>query len=330
MGMMIDGEWHDVWYDTSADGGRFVRKDSQFRNWITADGSPGPSGVGGYAAEAGRYHLYVAMPCPWTHRTLIFRALKGLQQHVSVTVLGWTFGPQGWSFAAHSQAVEGAPAASHLYEIYRLVDPMYTGQVTIPVLWDKQTQTIVNNESSEIIRMFNGAFDDVGALPGDYYPADLQGEINRLNGMIYERLNNGVYQAGFASTQEAYQEAADAVFATLDQLEKVLSKQRYLCGDRVTEADWRLLPTLLRFDAAYVGAFKCNVRRLIDYPHLWSFTRELFQWPGIAETLDLDQAKRCYFGLPAINPTGIVPIGPVLDFTAPHDRGAAFSPLRGD
>lgn len=324
MGMMVDGRWHDVWYDTSADGGRFVRKDSQFRNWITRDGSPGPSGTGGFKAAAGRYHLYVAMPCPWAHRTLMFRALKGLQQLVTVTVLRPEFGTQGWSFDAGGEAADGAPQASHLYEIYRRAEPEYSGQVTIPVLWDKATQTIVSNESSEIIRMFNGAFDDVGATPGDYYPEDLRTAIDDINAVVYDRLNNGVYKAGFATTQSAYDEEVTAVFATLDRLESTLGGQRYLCGDRVTEADWRLLTTLLRFDTAYVGAFKCNLRRLVEYPNLWAYVRELYQWPGISATLDLDQVKRCYFGLAAINPTGIVPVGPVLDMTEPHGREAAF------
>lgn len=329
MGMMVDGEWHDVWYDTSADGGRFVRKDSQFRNWVTRDGSPGPSGVGGFTATRGRYHLYVAMPCPWAHRTLIFRALKRLESHVTVTVLGSTFGSQGWVFNPESTETEGAPHASYLYDIYRQVDPGYTGQVTIPVLWDKQTQTIVNNESSEIIRMFNSAFDDVGAEPGDFYPDELRSEIDAMNGVVYDRVNNGVYRAGFASSQEAYDEAVGGVFDTLDHLEAKLGEQRYLCGGRVTEADWRLLTTLLRFDAAYVGAFKCNLRRLVEYPNLWGLTRELFQWPGVSATLDLEQVKRCYFSLPAINPTGVIPLGPILDLTAPHERDIAFPPNRG-
>jgi putative glutathione S-transferase len=325
MGLLVEGKWVDQWYDTAATGGRFVRKDSAFRNWITADGSPGPGGQGGFRAEAGRYHLYVALACPWAHRTLLFRKLKGLEAMIGVSVVHWLMLENGWTFAPDPDGIVGdrLGAARYLHEVYVKADPNYTGRVTVPVLWDKQTNTIVNNESSEIIRMFNSAFDALGATPGDYYPQALRHDIDALNARIYDTLNNGVYKSGFATTQAAYEEAVAPLFATLDMLEARLGQSRYLLGERTTEADWRLLPTLLRFDAVYVGHFKCNRRRLVDYPNLWAYTRDLYQHPGIAETFNLAHAKAHYYqSHRSINPSGIVPVGPDLDFNAPCRRNA--------
>jgi len=322
MGLLVDGQWQDQWYDTSSTGGRFVRKASQFRNWVTPDGSPGPTGSGGFKAEPGRYHLYIANACPWAHRTMIFRTLKGLQEMIPVSVVHWLMGDQGWTF----EPAEGVVAdplfnAQYLHQIYTHADAQYTGRVTVPVLWDKQTQTIVNNESSEIIRMFNSAFDGVGAQPGDYYPTALRDEIEALNDRIYDTVNNGVYKSGFATTQLAYEEAVKPLFDTLDVLEARLAQHRYLTGAQITEADWRLFTTLVRFDPVYVGHFKCNIRRIVDYPNLWGYLRDLYQVPGVAETVNFDHIKRHYYqSHGTINPTGIVPIGPELDFTAPHSR----------
>jgi putative glutathione S-transferase len=322
MGLLVDGVWQDRWYDTAASGGRFVRSESQFRNWITADGSPGSSGRGGFKAEAGRYHLYVSLACPWASRALIFRALKGLEGFVSISVVNWLMGPEGWTFDDGPGAVpDTVNGAKRLYEVYTKADPKYSGRVTVPVLWDKRGGAIVNNESSEIIRMFNSAFDGVGAKAGDYYPEDLRAEIDGLNATIYGRVNNGVYKAGFATTRAAYEEAVLPLFATLDELEARLSRQRYLCGGRITEADWRLFTTLIRFDAVYVGHFKCNIRRIADYPALWGYTRELYQWPGVRETVNFQHIKHHYYeSHKTINPTGIVPAGPALDYDAPHGR----------
>jgi putative glutathione S-transferase len=322
MGLLIDGTWHDRWYDTAASGGRFVRGDAPFRNWVTADGSAGPSGEGGFAAEPGRYHLYVSLACPWAHRTLIFRKLKGLEGMIGVSVVHWLMAEHGWTFAAAPGATGDALHGSrYLHEVYTRAAPRYSGRVTVPVLWDRKRGTIVNNESSEIIRMLNSAFDHLGAKPGDYHPKELRGEIDRINQRVYATVNNGVYRAGFATTQEAYDEAVAELFASLDWLEERLSRQRYLCGERVTEADWRLFTTLLRFDPVYHGHFKCNLRRLVDHPSLWAYTRELHQWPGVAETVSLLHIKSHYYGSHrTINPTGIVPQGPLMDFTAPHGR----------
>lgn len=324
MGLLVDGQWKDQWYDLKATKGRFVRKDSAFRNWITASGEPGPSGVGGFQAEAGRYHLYISAACPWAHRTRIYRALKGLDTMISMSITHWFMGSEGWTFEPGPGVVpDPIHDARYLFEIYRAADPTYTGRVTVPVLWDRQTKTIVNNESSEIIRMFNSAFDGVGAKSGDYYPEQLREDIDQLNARIYDTFNNGVYKSGFATTQEAYAEAVIPLFKTLDWLEERLSRQRYLTGDSITEADWRLFPTLVRFDAVYVGHFKCNLRRLVDYPNLWAYTRELYQWPGVRETVNFEHIKRHYYeSHTSINPYGIVPLGPVLDFDAPHGRGA--------
>ncbi len=326
MGQLVDGKWEDVWYDTKSTKGKFVRQSAAFRNWITASGEPGPDGEGGFQAELGRYHLYVSLACPWAHRTLIFRKLKGLEEAISVSVVNAYMGAEGWTFEPGDGVVaDGVNNVSRLHEIYTLADANYTGRVTVPVLWDKKKKTIVSNESAEIIRMLNSAFDDVGAQPGDYYPEELRDEIDSLNSTIYSNINNGVYKAGFATTQAAYEEAANTLFTTLDSLEERLSSQRYLVGSKVTEADWRLFTTLVRFDPVYVGHFKCNRRRLIDYQNLWGYVCDLYQTPGVADTVDLDYIKRHYYGShTTINPTGIVPIGPDIDYAATHER-ARFS-----
>ncbi|MBB3930937.1 putative glutathione S-transferase [Kaistia hirudinis] len=323
MGLLIDGEWRDQWYDTKTTGGRFERQAAGFRNWVTADGSPGPTGTGGFKAEAGRYHLYIARACPWAHRTMIFRALKGLEGIIDYSVVNWLMLENGWTFDPGPGVTEDKiNGKQFLHEVYTLADPHYTGRVTVPVLWDKERRTIVSNESSEIIRMLNSAFDGIGAKAGDYYPEPLRAEIDALNARIYPTVNNGVYRAGFATTQAAYEEAVGPLFESLDWLEGILSKQRYLTGDTPTEADWRLWTTLLRFDPVYVGHFKCNIRRIADYPALSSYVRELYQVPGIAETVDMDHIKKHYYqSHRTINPTGIVPVGPALDLSAPGTRG---------
>jgi putative glutathione S-transferase len=319
MGMLVEGHWRDVWYDTASAGGRFQRQASAFRNWVTPDGVPGPTGEGGFVAEPGRYHLYVSLACPWAHRTLVLRRLKELEGQVSVSVVHWHMGEEGWTFQP-GPCVTGDPInhARVLYEVYLAANPQYTGRVTVPVLWDKTQRTIVSNESSEILRMFNSAFDGVGAARGDYYPGALRPEIDALNERIYTTLNNGVYRAGFATSQAAYEEAVVPLFETLDWLEGRLSGSRFLLGDRLTEADIRLFTTLVRFDAVYHGHFKCNLKRIIDYPSLWRFTREVYNLPGVAETVNFEHIKRHYYGSHlTINPTGIVPLGPVLDFSPP-------------
>ena len=323
MGLLVDGHWTDRWYDNSANGGRFQRQESGFRNWITPDGAPGPTGEGGFKAEAGRYHLYVSLACPWAHRTLIFRALKGLEQAISLSVVHWLMGENGWTFDDGLGVIpDPIGGAQRLYQVYQRSNAAYTGRVTVPrALWDKERNVIVSNESSEIIRMMNSAFDDAGAAPGDFYPKELREQIDAVNARIYATVNNGVYRAGFATTQDAYEEAVQPLFETLDWLEKQLANSRYLCGKRLTEADWRLFTTLVRFDAVYVGHFKCNLRRLVDYPTLWAYTRELYQRPGIAATVDFAHIKRHYYqSHPSINPTRIVPVGPQVDFLSPHDR----------
>lgn len=332
MGQLVDGRWHEDVVGSTAGDGRFVRARSGVRNWITPDGRPGPSGRGGFAAERGRYHLYVSYACPWAHRTLIFRTLKGLERAISLSVVNWLLGPQGWMFEPGPGVVpDGVNGASRLYELYTKSDPHYGGRVTVPVLWDKATGTMVSNESSEIIRMLNSAFDGAGAKPGDYYPESLRSEIDVLNARIYETVNNGVYRAGFATSQAAYEEAIRPLFETLDWLEQRLADRRYLCGDRATEADWRLFTTLLRFDAVYVGHFKCNLRRLVDFPNLWAYARELYQWPGVKETVHFDHIKGHYYqSHRQINPTGIVPLGPILDFDAPHGREIVGRPPAQD
>lgn len=322
MGLLVDGKWQDVWYDTKSTKGRFERSKSQFRNWVTADGSAGPTGEGGFKAEPGRYHLYVSYACPWAHRTLIFRALKKLEGVISVSVVDFLMAEEGWTFyGATGSTGDALYGSKRLYEIYTRADPNYSGRVTVPVLWDKQRQTIVSNESSEIIRMLNTAFDEFGDASLDFYPEALAAEIDALNDFIYPNINNGVYRAGFATQQDAYEEAFKQLFAALDTLEDRLSRQRYLTGSSLTEADWRLFTTLLRFDPVYVGHFKCNLRRIADYPNLWNYTRELYQVPGVASTVNMEHIKGHYYrSHKTINPTGIVPVGPEIDFTAPHDR----------
>jgi putative glutathione S-transferase len=322
MGLLIDGVWHDRWYDTEASGGRFVRPRTTFRNWVTRDGSAGPGGAAGFAAAPGRYHLYVSLACPWAHRTLILRALKGLEDLVSLSVVHWRMGEHGWTFEQAPGVIpDPLHGARYLYEIYRAADPSYTGRVTTPVLWDRLGGTIVNNESAEIVRMFNSAFDAVGARPGDYYPGDLREEIDALNDRIYETVNNGVYRAGFATTQQAYEEAVWPLFETLGWLNARLAGRRYLCGDRLTEADIRLVVTLLRFDLVYYSHFKCNARRIADYRHLAAYARDLYQLPGVAATFDPGHVKRHYYeSHRTLNPSGIVPVGPGVDFGAAHRR----------
>ena len=323
MGLLVDGVWQDEQHEVRTNDGRFVRPTTRYRNWITPDGSPGPSGEGGFPAARGRYHLYVALSCPWAHRTVIFRVLKGLEDVVSMSVTEPIYGPHGWKFGSRPGATpDTANGKNELAEVYLLADPHFTGRVTVPALWDRERRTIVNNESAEIIRMFNSAFNRFTGVTTDYYPAALREKVDRVNALIYENVNNGVYRAGFAITQEAYDEAFDAVFSVLDQLEQRLARQRYLAGAAITEADWRLFTTLIRFDAVYYSHFKCNLRRIIDYQNLSNYLRDLYQQPGIAATVNMDHIKTHYYGSQRhVNPRGIVPRGPLLDFTAPHDRG---------
>ena len=322
MGLLVDGQWQDKWYDTEASGGRFVREDAGFRNWVTADGSAGPTGVGGFKAEANRYHLYVSLACPWAHRTTIYRKLKGLEDMISLSVVHPFMGDKGWTFAEGAGVIaDPIVNASYLYEVYVAAKPDYTGRVTVPILWDKKTNTIVSNESSEIIRMLNSAFDEAGATDVNFLPKALLAEIDTINEFVYSAVNNGVYKAGFATTEAAYKEAVVTLFDALDTLEARLADQRYLLGDTITEADWRLFTTLVRFDAVYVGHFKCNIRRIVDYPNLWGYLRDLYQVPGIAETVNIEHIKAHYYTSHAnINPTRIIPVGPLLDFNEPHDR----------
>lgn len=318
MGKLVNGVWQDVWYNTESTGGRFVRKDSSFRNRVTADGSSG------FPAASGRYHLYVSYACPWAHRTLIFRALKGLEEHISISVVNPLMLEHGWTFEpAEGVIPDPVNSADYLHQIYTLARSDYTGRVTVPVLWDTETATIVNNESAEIIRMLNREFDAIGASGPDFCPPDLESEIDTLNDFVYTNINNGVYRAGFATTQEAHEEAVASLFDALDELDTRLGNQRYLVGDRITESDWRLFTTLLRFDPVYNGHFKCNFRRLVDYANLWPYARELYQVPGVAETVRMDHIKRHYYGSHrTINPTGIIPVGPEIDFGHPHGRGS--------
>jgi putative glutathione S-transferase len=321
MGFLVDGAWQDV--DMRTQDGHFVRRPTAFHNYVTADGSPGPTGKGGFAAERGRYHLYVSLACPWAHRTLIFRKLKKLEDVISVSVTVPLFGKKGWEFGTEPGAtLDTVNGKSTMADIYVLGDPHYSGRASVPVLWDKKLRVVVNNESSEIIRMLNSAFDAFTDDRTDYYPADVREEIDRINDLVYSTVNNGVYRAGFATTQSAYEEAARTLFATLDQIEGRLSRQRYLVGRRITEADWRLFTTLVRFDAVYYSHFKCNLRRIVDYPNLSNYLRELYQVPQVAETVNFEHIKRHYYGSHRnVNPTGIVPIGPLIDLSLPHDRG---------
>lgn len=317
MGMLIDGHWTPD-SDKLVDGdGKLQRPESVFRNWVTADGSAGPTGDAGFKAEAGRYHLYIARACPWAHRAAIFRELKGLQAMIGLSATHWLMGDNGWTFApAPGVIADPIHHVETVWQLYTRAKPEYTGRVTVPVLWDLHTDTIVSNESADIIRMFNSAFDEVGAAPGDYYPIALRADIDALNARIYDGLNNGVYKAGFAKSQAAYDDAVSGVFETLDWLETRLTEQQFLCGDTLTEADWRLFTTLLRFDAVYHGHFKCNLRRIVDYPALWDYTKRLYAHPAVAPTVDFDHIKRHYYQSHRhINPTGIVPQGPALDFS---------------
>jgi putative glutathione S-transferase len=323
MGMMIDGVWHDTDKRRTNDDGSFRRVETSFRNWVTADGSAGPTGTAGFRAEPGRYHLYVCHACPWAHRTMILRALKGLEDAISVSVVHWYMAENGWTFAPGDGIVpDPIHDAEYLHQVYKAAADDYTGRVSVPVLWDRATGTIVNNESAEIVRMFNDAFNAFADHPErDYYPAALRDEIDAVNASVFETVNNGVYRAGFARSQEAYAKAVGELFETLDWIEERLSRQRWLVGDRQTEADWRLFTTLLRFDPVYHGHFKCNIRRLVDHPHLWAYTRELYQTPEIRGTIDHDHIKRHYYAShESINPTRIVPAGPAIDFDAPHNR----------
>ena len=323
MGQLVDGVWNDVWYDTKKAGGKFVRSTAKFRNWITADGIAGPSGDGGFMAEANRYHLYVSYACPWAHRTLIFRKLKGLEDMIGVSVVHPDMLSGGWSLdadypGATGDTLYGLPFAR---DIYIKADPKISGRVTVPILWDKKSEAIVSNESSEIIRMFNVAFDGLTGNNSDFWPESMRDDIEKVNARIYDTLNNGVYKSGFATTQSAYDEAVTALFDTLDWIEKRLSDSRFLMGDQITEADWRLFPTLARFDLVYHLHFKCNRRRIIDYPNLWDYTRALYQYPGVSETVNFDHIVRHYhYSHETINPHRIIPINPVLDWNEPSTR----------
>ena len=322
MGLLVNGEWKDRWYETEKSGGAFVREDSKLRGWITPGGEPGPDGRPGFAAEPGRYHLYVSYACPWAHRTLIFRKLKKLEDIIGVSVTdphmleyGWEYPPTG------NGTADEVNGFRYHYQLYTATDPDYTGRVTVPVLWDKKNRTIVNNESAEIIRMLNSSFSEYTDVHTDYYPEELRGDIDDVNAEVYENVNNGVYRCGFATSQEAYEKAFKALFATLDKLELRLDKQRYLVGARVTEADWRLFTTLVRFDVVYYGHFKTNLRRISDFSNLSNYLRDLYQQPGIAETVHFDHIKlHYYYSHASVNPTRIVPLGPEIDLGAPHDR----------
>ena len=323
MGQLVEGVWQDVWYDTKSTGGAFKRTNATYRNWITPDGTPGPSGEGGYKAESGRYHLYVSHACPWAHRTMIFRALKGLIEHISVSVVHPDMLSEGWTFETDDQGATGDTlfGLPFLRDIYTKDDPTVSTRVTVPVLWDKTRNRIVSNESSEIIRMFNSAFDQITGNRDDYWPASLREAIEPVNARIYSPLNNGVYKSGFATTQAAYDAAVTPLFETLDWLEDRLSTRRYLMGPTLTEADWRLFTTLIRFDPVYHGHFKCNRARIVDYPNLWAYTRELYQWPGVAETVKMSHIVRHYhYSHESINPHRIVSIGPEIDYREPHGR----------
>jgi glutathionyl-hydroquinone reductase len=323
MGKLVDGVWKDMWYDTSKSGGRFERSTTAFRNWVTPDGSAGPTGEGGFKAEAGRYHLYVSYACPWAHRALIFRKLKGLEDLISVSVVHPEMLSDGWTFDTDFEGAtgDGLFGLPYLRDVYIRAEPDVSGRVTVPVLWDKSRDTIVSNESAEIIRMFNSAFDGLTGNTDDYWPKPLRDDIEEVNARVYDTVNNGVYKAGFATTQEAYDEAVGALFDSLDWLEGILGKNRYLVGDRITEADWRLATTLFRFDPVYHTHFKCNRNYLRDYPNLWGYARELYQWPGVAETVNFDHIVRHYhYSHETINPNRIIPINPVLDWAAPHRR----------
>lgn len=325
MGMLINGELADSWLDKELDEGEFKRMESSFRHWVTADGSAGPSGNSGFRAEADRYHLYISDACPWAHRTVIFRKLKQLEHIIGLSCVEAEMLNDGWTFAEQGKYSDSLHGFRYAYQLYQKADPQFTGQITVPILWDKKTGTIVNNESSEIIRMLNSAFNEFTEVKTDFYPPQLQTEIDTINKPIYDNINNGVYRCGFATTQAAYEKAFDQLFEQLEHTEQRLARQRYLCGTQISEADWRLFTTLIRFDAVYFGHFKCNLKRIIDYPNLSNYLRELYQVPGIAETIDLDYIKRhYYYSHTTVNPTQIIPKGPLLDFNAPHDRDRSY------
>lgn len=317
MGLLVDGKWQDKWYDTESTGGRFVRKDSQFRSWITADGSAGPSGEGGFKAEPNRYHLYISLACPWASRVMIMRSIKGLKDLVSVSVVNPLMAENGWTFEPDEGVIpDPVMDADYLYQIYTKVEPDYSGRVTVPVLYDLKQNKIVNNESSEIMRIFNSAFDEIGAKEGNYLPEELLTEIDAMNEKVYDAVNNGVYKAGFATKQEVYQEEVTQLFEVLDELEELLADKQYLVENQITEADWRLFTTLIRFDSVYYGHFKCNIKHLTEYNNLWRYTKELYNEPGVAETVNFKHIKEHYYrSHKNINPTGIVPVGPELDFS---------------
>ena len=316
MGLLVEGKWVDQWYDTKSTGGKFVRTVTQFRNWITPDGHAGPTGHGGFKAESGRYHLYISLACPWASRTLIMRKLKGLENHISISIVHPLMLENGWTFSDAPGVIKDSLFNSdYLYQVYLKADPNYSGRVTVPVLWDKQTNTIVNNESAEIMRMFNSAFNDITGNYDDYYPEHLQSEIDAMNDFVYPNINNGVYKAGFSTNQAVYEKEVTKLFAALDKLEEQLANQQFLVGNQLTEADIRLFTTLVRFDAVYFGHFKCNIKALVDYPNLWDYTKRLYNHAGIAETVDFDHIKQHYYGShKTINPTGIVPVGPDLNW----------------
>lgn len=317
MGLLVEGKWKDEWYDTKSTGGRFIRKDSQFRNWITPDGSAGPTGEAGFKAEPNRYHLYVSLACPWACRTLIMRSIKGLEDMISISVVNPLMVEHGWTFDPEDGVIaDPVLNADYMHQIYTHVEPNYSGRVTVPVLYDLKQDKIVNNESSEILRMLNAAFDGIGAKEGDYSPANLMSDIDEINEMVYHSINNGVYKAGFATAQDVYEEEVDKLFVALDQVEELLGKQAYLVGDKITEADWRLFTTLIRFDPVYYGHFKCNLKHVYEYPNIWRYTKELYHFPGVADTVDFRHIKEHYYrSHKTINPTGVVPKGPILDLS---------------
>lgn len=324
MGLLINGQWHDQWYDTEASGGEFVREDAQFRNWVTVDGRAGPSGESGFQAEPDRYHLFVSYACPWAHRTLIFRTLLGLEDVISTSVVHPHMLSNGWEFKADSTFgtdIDPLYGFSFLHQVYTKNDPDYSGRVTVPVLWDKKQECIVNNESADLIRMLVSGFRDLAKNPQDFYPEDLQPAIDGINKTVYHCINNGVYKSGFATHQDKYEKAFDALFKALDEVEAILSRKAFLTGERITEADWRLFTTLVRFDAVYFGHFKCNRQRIADFPNLSNYLRQLYQWPGVAETVHLDHIQHhYYYSHDMINPTRVVPKGPALSLDAPHNR----------
>lgn len=323
MGLLVDGQWQDKWYDTKKSDGAFIREDAQYRHWITADGSAGPSGEGGFIAEADRYHLYVSLACPWAHRTLIFRKLKKLENFIGVSVVHPDMLESGWTFADDFEEAAGDTLyqSRFAHEVYTRDNANYSGRVTVPILWDKQQQRIVNNESSDIIRIFNSAFNHLTNDHQDFYPEAKREAIDTINEGIYHHINNGVYKCGFATKQAVYEKAFKELFAELDKVDSILSNSRYLVGDEISEADWRLFTTLVRFDAVYVGHFKCNLKRIADYEHISNYLRELYQYPGVKETVNLAHIKRHYYYSHAmINPTRVVPLGPELDLDRPHNR----------